>query len=209
MITYKTNPNNREYIITNAKFTCTSLFLIEKDHPLEKKMSEELRAEINQMYASLFQYEKEQKENVYITDVSIKKTSALGKFMIENTDMLQRVNEDCLITYEKVVSAFNTAVFENNLLALEILPLFQAQISGTIEKLSKTYTEDVLTYIVEHPSFETHLEKINGPYEENLEIVYENGEYKEKSLISESKETVQKTEVTYQKMNSFIPKPKK
>jgi len=202
MITYKTNPNNSKYITTNAKFTCTSLFLIERDHPLEKKMSEELRTEVNQMYSSLFQYEKEKKENVYITDVSILKTSALGKFMIENTDMLQIVNEDELVTYEKVVNAFNVAVFEDSPLAREILPLFQAQISGTVQKLSKAYNEDMLTYIVEHPSFETYLEIHNGTYEETPEIVYENGEYKEKKLALLSEETVQQREMTYQKIKN-------
>jgi len=141
------------------------------------------------IYSKIFQYEKENNTG-YITEIAIFKTTILGRFLLENTDMTHIIDENQEVTYEKVVNAFNIAIFENNMIAEEILPLFQGQVNGTKEELTQIYSEEIVTYILENPSFELYLEKQNGMDARATYVVYENGEYKEKTLGLELKEEI-------------------
>lgn len=189
MIEYRTNPSNEEYIIIDVKTTIYTLFLGSKNKNgrYKNKVSSELLEKLNQMQADLFDYEREHKTG-YIKEISIPKTSELATFLIENTDMKEIINDDKRVSYDKVVNAFNIAMFEDSPYAKEILPLFQNQISGNIDELVKKYNNNTLTYILKNSSFETYLEHLNKTYEEKDYIVYENGKFSTKKLISSKKE---------------------
>lgn len=182
IIRYKTNKDNKDYIVIDGKDTAFTLFLSIEDGSIENKVSSQFSENLNEMYGNLFNYEKE-KNIGYISEISIPKASELGIFLLENTDMQDIIDEDKEVSYEKVVNAFNIAMFEENPIAPHIRPLFQGQVSGTVEQLSLMYPKELLTYILENPSFEAYLRKFNGEYEEpTVYTVYENGEFSQKQF---------------------------
>lgn len=180
MINFRTNTDNNDYIIIDAKFDLIALLLSEQDF-LTVPIPDGLKNEINNMYFSLFEYEKEKKTG-YISEISILKNSTLGKFLLSNTDMEEIINEDQVVDYKKVVNAFNIAAFQADAISAEIYPLFCGQIQGNKEELIEQYDEKVLDYILENPSFDIYLEKKNGTYKDVIYTVYEDGEYSQKKL---------------------------
>lgn len=174
MISFKTNIDNDEYLVLNGKIGLSLLFIVES-------IPQEIKDEAQQMYFDLFEYERENQAR-YINEISILKKSKLGKYLMHTTDP-EISNNDEVISYNKIVNAFNISVFENDSIASEILPLFKCQVHGTKIELSKKYDETLLNYILEHPDFETYLQKINGTYKPIKYVVYENGKYTKKVLL--------------------------
>lgn len=177
MIEYRTNKENKSYIEIDIKYGVGSLFS-------SSSIPEEIKEEAGKIYNSIRDYEYENHTG-YISEILIPKTSKLGTFLLENTDMKEIIDNDQVISYEKVVNAFTIAMFEENPISLKILPLFQSQTSGTVEQLGTIYQEDVLNYILENTSFKTYLNNYNGEYEEpKIHTVYENGQFSQRQFPS-------------------------
>ena len=178
MISFKSNPDNNEYIVID-KYHDIGVLMFTADTP------EEVKLESSEIISTLKQY---QKNNYlgFIGKVTIRKDSYLGQYLISNSDQKRIINEDLLITYIKVINAFNVAAFEGNKILDKILVLFREQASGSKESLMKKYDEDVLDYILEHDSFyglARTEEKINA----KEYLVYEDGKCTKRTLSTGNK----------------------
>lgn len=165
MIDIRTNSDNSEYLVI-SRCGVGTLFI-------EDKVPQEIKKIAKKAYYGIIKFEKEK----YISEVSIKKDSELGNYLLHTED-IKVYNDDIYVTYEKVVNSFNIAIFESNPISEKILPLFKKQISGTRNKLLENYDVETIDYILSNPNFCTYLDKINGEYEADSEqnecVVYEN-----------------------------------
>ena len=91
-----------------------------------------------------------------------------------------------LITYEKVINAFNIAAFEGNDMTDKILVLFREQACGSKKDLMKKYDENVLDYILEHDSF-YGLARTETKINPQEYLVYEDGKCIKRTLSTEKK----------------------
>lgn len=178
-MTFKTNRDNNDYIMINAKIDLGMLIF-------EDKITEKIKNEVGFIYSSLFKYEYDMKCS-YISDIAINKNSDLVKFLIEKASVYNFGNEDLIVDYDKVVNALNIAIFEENPIAKSILPLFKNQVSGKKDELVEQYNKEVIEYILENEDFNYYIENINGTYKPEEYIVYENGEFTKKILLTEPK----------------------
>lgn len=177
MITFKSIRDNNDYLMIGVK-TDLALFLLEAE-----SIPDEIYKEINKIYISCFEFEKE--NNFNVNHIAIRKDSLIGQFLIKNADSDKILNEDLYIYYDDVVNAINVALFENNNeMVKDILPLFRNQIEGNKINLQKQYSETVLNYISKNNNFDQFLNELNGYccYNEKDYIVYENGKYEKKPL---------------------------
>jgi len=177
----KTNKDNKEYLTINK---CNLLVEIGKEHWPYK-----IRKEINQIISLLYNAER---KIGYIDQFEIRKDSEIGEFLLFCIENGEIQNEDLNIDFEKITNAFNIAVFENNPIAKEILPLFQGREIGKKEELMQRYSEEAINFILENDDFETYLQKIDGKYKIKKYVVYEDGEFCKKDLMNKEQQKVKK-----------------
>lgn len=106
----------------------------------------------------------------YISAVAIRKDSTLGQFLLNHPNRDKYMNRDSLITYNDIVNALNIAMFEDNEIVSKILPLFKNREHDFIDELAKTYSQDVLDYIVNNKDFGDYLSKIDDPEERKISM---------------------------------------
>ncbi len=188
MIRYRIDKETPEYLTMN-RIDLLSLCL----HKAEIiTFSKELWQEIIIMVNTMYEFEKIAIESHLIDETintfKIRNESILGKYLIENTDYVEIINENTYINYEDVVAALNIALFDGeDKTSNKIFPLFKEQIFGSKEQLLEKYPEWVLDYILENNDFEKYLAKVNHeelPSETEIKdyIVFEDGVWAIKNL---------------------------
>lgn len=173
----KTNKDNEDYLTLLDAINVLGRVLF--DTTLKN-----VKDEAENMYMGLFEYNNINNSNS-INTCEIRKDSLVGQYLLNSRTIK---NDDLNISFQKVKNAFTIAMFESNPLSLQILILFQNQVSGSKEDLMRKYDESVLDYILEHDDFDRHLEKKNETYQPGEYIVYEDGFYFKKVLVPSTKE---------------------
>lgn len=169
MIFIETNKDNSDYLVI-GRFDVAKLVLVDGKVPNNiKKLADE-------MYSKIFSFEYEKKK--HISEISIRKDSEIGGYLL-NTNDIKVVNDDTTVLYEKVVNAFNIAVFDGNAISQQLLPLFRNQISGYRSELIDEYSEETIDYILSNSNFDEHLEKLEEGYVYTPKdyVIYENNEF--------------------------------
>lgn len=178
MISFKSNPDNQEYMILD-KYNDIGILMFANDVPVEVKL------EASEIMKKIKEYHKSEYSGC-LNKIVIRKDSYVGTYLISNSDQKKIINEDLLITYIKVINAFNVSAFEGNEMSDKILVLFREQASGSKEALMKKYDEDVLDYILKHDSFYglARTEEKTSPKEY---LVYEDGKCMKRTLSTGNK----------------------
>lgn len=168
MFRYCSNKDNDDYLMIDIRGDFGNLIM--EDIP------QNIQKEIRQAFLDFFQYQKENESKVLET-VALRKDSVLGQFILSSSDLF--FNDDNYISYEKVVNAYNIAVFENDdKMANKILPLFKNRMSGMKEEFSD-FPEKVISYISRNADFYHHLKSKDNIFQY---LVYEDGIYQRKNL---------------------------
>ena len=178
MINFKSNPDNQEYMILD-KYNDIGVLMFAHDAPSEvKQEAAEIMTKIREYHKNNY--------NGCLNKIVIRKDSYIGTYLLGHSDQKKIINEDLLITYKKVINAFNVSAFEGNEMSDKILVLFREQASGSKEDLMKKYDEDVLDYILKHDSFYglARTEEKTSPKEY---VVYEDGKCAKRTLSTENK----------------------
>lgn len=171
---YSTNKDNEDYLMVDVRKGFDYLFTVDS-------IPKEIKKEAEQAFLGFFQYEKEN-QDIFLESVALRKDSALGQFILSNPNLC--FNEDDYISYDKIVNAYNVAVFENDdKMANKILPLFKSRMSGMKEEFS-SFPEKIISYISTNSDFYHHLKSKDNMYQY---LVYEDGTYQRKSLIPNHK----------------------
>lgn len=181
MITFKTNKDNDNYIVI-TRFELILMTGIQ-DIPLE------IRNEALDVFSKMIKIEH---SIGTIKEIALSKEERLTNFLL-STNLESIRNEDNIVTYNKVINAFNIATFEKNPISDAILFLFRGQVKGKKEELTKLYGKEVIEYILENDDFEKYLKKVNGEYTPNEYLVYENQKFVKKVLeqsINKQKEKI-------------------
>lgn len=183
---FKANKDNKEYI-TIDKIGLTTIAVI------CEKRNIKLSNEATSIFSKLIQFEVREKIP-YVHDIEIRKDSILGQFLINNPFKENIVNDDLIVDYDKVVSAFNIAVFQNNEIARKILPLFQNPNELELEnkKLVEKYGKEVIDFILENNDFSHYLIKLDENASPTKYIVYEDDKFSRKSLVEKNKQLLKK-----------------
>lgn len=146
------------------------------------------------IYSDWFSYEENlmyEKEKIINHKIAIRCDSNLGGYLLSNFDNVNIINDDLNVSYEKVVSALDIAIFEDKCkLVNKIMPLFKGRVSGFKSELIGKYDEAVLDYILNNPDYKMYLEKMD--YECKEFIVYEDGFYSKKTLGKTNNKVMQK-----------------
>ncbi len=146
------------------------------------------------IYSDWFSYEENlmyEKEKIINHKIAIRCDSNLGGYLLSNFDNVNIINDDLNVSYEKVVSALDIAIFEDKCkLVNKIMPLFKGRVSGFKGELIGKYDEAVLDYILNNPDYKMYLEKMD--YECKEFIVYEDGFYSKKTLGKTNNKVMQK-----------------
>ena len=169
MISYRENVDNKEYIdIISAKVGLGCIVV-------DENISEVIRNEANEIYRKLFVFERTNRLG-YVVNITLKKDSLLGEFIINNSKIY--------IKYDDIINAYNVAVYENNPIAEQLLPLFRENVCGYIDDLINIYNKDLIFFIVNCVDFKMLADKNK---KENKVVVYENGYYEYKVLSNNSR----------------------
>lgn len=176
MITFKTNKENNEYFTINAHWILPELIVNE-----EIKLPEDVSQEVGAILSKIVQFEK-MNGATYIHEVAIRKDSVLGKFLVTHCDYGEIINEDSYIYFNQIVNAMNIAIYQDNEIYKEIIPLFKNEDSSSKEELAKKYDERILDYIVANDNLDNFLRHYETTEEESEKepteyVVYENGEF--------------------------------
>lgn len=176
-IHYRSVPDNEDYLLVNVKFDLARA-------TMKEDIEADVYRELQSIYFQLFSYEHENNIGCIKEDIALRKDSIVGKYMLSHPELF--LNEDEEVSYDKIVGAYNVAIFDNNMkMANKILPLFQSRVSGSKDELSDGCNPNVLDYILANGDFKDHLRKIDGEYKYREYYVYENGKYEKKSLRPE------------------------
>jgi len=184
MITFKDNKDNNEYIIMNIHIDGGVLVASDILPVL-------VANEIEKMYLSLPSFEQE--IGKYISEVSFRKDSLLGEWLLNNYNQKKIIYDSKYISVPKIEQAMAISMLECNRIIDKIIPLLNAKVTGDIGELMDVYDKDALNYILEHDNYEEYIYQSNsGRYiqkeVDNKEyIVYENGKYSKKELSTEKK----------------------
>lgn len=186
MIKFRSNKDNPDYLIWHIRFDGAQLIMGEI-------LPTYVQNELEQMYFDSFEYQNEINRRIIgrelVNEISFRRDSLLGKWLIHNYDQKKIVYEDEFIDYKKVQNALNIAIFECSPIAERIIPLFRQKINGSKEELIKEYDEDVLGYILTHDDFESWISNEEKEAEEY--VVFEDGEYSKK-VLSTGKKVLEK-----------------
>lgn len=188
MITFKSNKDNNEYLMIDARYSMLTL-------GQSQKLTGEVLDEANKIFSKLYKFEKEN-NHIIISEVAIRKDSAIGQYLLKHSNQDDIINEDLFIYYENIVNALNIAIYESCAIAERIIPLFRRKVHGSKEELLKEYDEVVLDYILTHDDFHEWIE----PQEKDPTeyIVFEDGEYSKKTLLTNNKVLDKKRKVKTQ-----------
>lgn len=121
------------------------------------------------------------------SQIAIHKDTLLGEFLLTNTDGVNIIDEDKLITEEKIQNALLIAVYDNIDFKLlnKIEMIFRERITGTIEELEqKGYDRRILQIIAETEDIKTHIRKKENKYVPQNFIVFEEKEMMYKNLLN-------------------------
>lgn len=178
---FRTNKDNKEYI-TIKKVDLTLIAVI------CEKRNIELCNEAMRIFGKLIEFGFE--NSLYNENIEIRKDSVLGTFLLKNPFKEEIINADLELNYDKVVSAFNIAVFKNNEIAKKILPLFQKPEEAKLKskELVEKYGEEVIDFILENNDFDDYLIKLKKDVEPTVYTVYEDGEFSRKTLVEKPKQ---------------------
>lgn len=179
MLKFKTHIDNKDYLLFDGIITLSCLMA-------DDEIPNNIKNIAGNIFSNIFEYENKNRFE-HISDIAIRKDSILGKFLIEKATEFKFCNEDLVVYYEKVVNAFNIAVYENNDIAKEILPLFRNKVSGIKEPLQKEYGFEIIEYILNNDDFYYYLKVTEGEYHPQEYFVYENGTISKKILLEDSK----------------------
>jgi len=182
MIKFRSNKDNPDYLIWHIRFDGAQLIMGEI-------LPTYVQNELEQMYFDSFEYQNEINRRIIgrelVNEISFRRDSLLGKWLIHNYDQKKIVYEDEFIDYKKVQNALNIAIFECSPIAERIIPLFRQKINGSKEELKNEYEEELLDYILTHDDFDAWVsEEEKEPTEY---FVYEDGEYSKKVLSTGKK----------------------
>lgn len=169
----KTARDNEEYLLLGSKSNV--YFLTDTE-------CGEIQKEMDNLWRAVIDYESKSKD--MILDIVVRKDSLLGKYLLSSSKV---ENLDDVFYYEDVIDALNIAIFENNPIFKQIIPLFQNQIEGCKDKLSRIYGSEVIEYISKNNDFDVYLKQVNNKYKPNQYLVYENGVLNKKEIIDNSK----------------------
>lgn len=170
---YSTNKDNEDYLMVNVRKDLDGLFT--------ESIPENIKKETEQIVSIFSQYQKENNDT-FFQKIALRKDSVLGKFILSHPEIF--FNDDDYISYDKIVNAYNVAVFENDdKMANKILPLFKSRMSGMKEEFS-SFPEKVISYISRNFDFYYYLNSKDNVYQY---LVYEDGTYQRKSLIPNHK----------------------
>ena len=181
MVKFRTNIDNDEYITINKNDLL--LLVVVEENPIE------IRNEANAIFSETLGFQKNNRVP-YISEIELRKDSLIGKFLLENGMSDKIRNEDLYVYYEDVVNAFNIATFENNSIFHILSRLFKKREEGSTIELSNKYGTEVINYISNNKDFNTYLKKIDGTYQTKEYIVYEDGEFYKKALLSKEKQKI-------------------
>lgn len=190
MVVFETFEGDNDYI----EIRYTDLMMIVT---FEERKNNDIAQETYKIHWALNEYTRKN-DLRFIGAIGIRKDSILGKFILNNKNRERYVNKDLLITYDNIVNALNIAMFEDNEIVKDILPLFKNREQGFYDELSKKYDDSVLKYIMNNRSFGRYLSKIDGKTEYKPSMYgYENGkiirigyvEPKDENLEETSKES--------------------
>ncbi len=149
--------------------------------------------EIGLIYSKVFEYQHRKcKYNEYIDSILIEQDTPFGKYIEENEGLF--INDSKQITYLKIVSAYDSAVLEDNSkMANKILPLFKTTDDEKRNEMIKRYDEDVKDYILANSNF---FDFMNGKNKDKnaTYYVYSEGNISKLNTDSEEKVLVKKRE---------------
>lgn len=182
MIKFRNNKDNPDYLMWNVRVDGGQLVISEI-------LPTYVQNEIEQMYFSSFEYEKNINTRIsfrdHIGDIAFPKASLLGQWLLSNYNQKKIVYEDEFVYYTKVINSLNVAMFQDNPISERIIPLFKKKINGPKRDLMKEYDEEVLDYVLTHDDFEAWIsEEKKEPTEY---FVFEDGEYSKKALVPAKK----------------------
>lgn len=162
MIKFGTYEGDNNYlVIRRTDLVMTIVF--------EEKSNNEISQVASEILSKLLNYEFENK--VRLTGaIAIRKDSILGQFLLNNSDRTKYINRDLLIAYEDITNALNIAIFENNEIYNEIIPLFRNREQDYYDELSKKYSEDVLNFVINNRNFGRYLSKEDGEHETKVQM---------------------------------------
>lgn len=176
MIFISTNQDNSDYLEIDRD--CMVSLLLSKDVP------ENIKEIASEMYCKMYEFEKK-RDWGHISKISIRKSSYLGNYLLYAND-IEVINKDYIITYDKVVNAFNIVVYDGNPIYKQLLPLFKTGINVNYNELLKKYDSTVLDYILDNSDFDLYLLR-NGDYDSISYVVYEDEQYSTCNFTLEKK----------------------
>lgn len=172
LISIRSVPENVDYLLVDVKVGITSITMYDLEVEAYKEMQ--------MMYFKLCEYE-ENSHSHSSDDIALKKDSIVGRFLLSHPELC--INQDEVVTYKKVVDAYNVAVFEDNkIMEKKILPYFKNKICGDRWSLQTKENGDVLDYILKNGNFEKYLDALDDKIQNKEYLVYEDGEYTRKTL---------------------------
>lgn len=163
---YASIKEDDEYILVDVKVSLGMAVMCQD-------ISYEIKSKMGKIYSSLFEFEKENKCG-YVSNVLLRKNSEVGQYITSHSDMF--LDDSKYISYEKIVNAFNVAVYEDNAkMSNKIMPLFKGMVSGDKKELleQEQAKENVLDYILINDNFYEYLEKQNGEQVIKNYLVYD------------------------------------
>lgn len=161
MINYVSDGENKEYITIKFMDLITLFDSAEKN--VQKLLS--------RLYKPTFQYCTENGEAVVDVEVIISKESELGKYILNSKSIF--TDENDMITYDKVISAFNVSVYKEDIkMSNKLMHLFKGRVEGMRDELSYIDTS-ILDYITENGDYKSFLAKEDGVVENKKQLVYD------------------------------------
>lgn len=181
MVKFRTNVDNDEYITINK--SDLMLIVVMDENP------QEIKDIANDIFCETLIFQKNNRVP-YITEIELRKDSLIGNFLLENGMSKKIRNDDLYIYYKDVINAFNIASFEDNKIMHLLLGMLRKRVEGSNLELSNIYGNEVINYISNNKDFNIYLNKIDGKYGIKEYIVYEDGEFSKKALLSNQKQKI-------------------
>lgn len=143
-----------------------------KDNSSLENVEKEVLKEFVKQDLALLNYSKTVGKG--ITKLAVRKDSIIGKYLLSCQDEQRVLNASKYIDYDKIVNAFNIAIFSSDLETSKLIyPLFINKEEGTYKTLSDKYDLTTLNYILDNPSFKTYLKRDDSTSETKYRVVYE------------------------------------
>ena len=181
MVTFRTNIDNNEYINIDS-FDLIQIII-------SKEIPNNIREYANDIDVGLLHFERANKLE-YVSEIVLKKDSLLGKYLLDNQNVDYIRNDDLYIYSEDIINSVSIALFEENEMFDALNKVFRKMKEGTTLDLSKKYGSEVINYISNNKDIKVYIEKLKGTYKPKEYIVYEDGEFSKKILLSKEKQKI-------------------